>query len=165
MDRKLYSSYARKSIPEGLVLLENDGALPLVEKERVALFGRGQFEYLKSGSGSGGKVRCPYVTQLADELKKRVVLDQEVYDYHVDFVKNNPYDVGDGWWCPECQKEVEISEELAKKSAERCQKAIIILSRMSGESFDLKAKRGSWYLSTEEENLVKTVSNYFKKIT
>lgn len=164
MDRKLYSSHARKSIPEGLVLLENNGALPLVEHEKIALFGRGQFEYIKSGSGSGGKVRCQYVTQLADELKKRVELDQEVYDYHVNFVKNNPFDAGDGWWCPECQKEVEISEELANNSSNRCDKAIIIITRMCGESFDLKKEKGSWYLSDREENLIKTVVKYFKNV-
>ena len=45
-----------KAVAEGTVLLENDGMLPLKSTDRVAVFGRAQFEYLKSGSGSGGQV-------------------------------------------------------------------------------------------------------------
>ena len=75
---KEFATACRKAIPEGIVLLENDGALPLVEKEKVAIFGRGQFEYLKSGSGSGGRVNCPYVTNIYDEIKNRVTLDDNV---------------------------------------------------------------------------------------
>ncbi len=38
------------------------------------MFGRGQFEYVKSGTGSGGRVNCDYVTTIEGELKKRVMI-------------------------------------------------------------------------------------------
>ena len=48
-----FAKLCRAAIPEGITLLESDGALPLKENETVAMFGRGQFEYVKSGTGSG----------------------------------------------------------------------------------------------------------------
>ena len=47
MDREILR-IARSIIPEGIVLLENDGSLPLSKTDRVAIFGRAQFEYVKS---------------------------------------------------------------------------------------------------------------------
>ena len=54
MNFDVFAKKCRALIPEGITLLEHDGALPFYEGEKVAVFGRGQYEYLKSGSGSGG---------------------------------------------------------------------------------------------------------------
>ncbi len=57
-----YASLARQAAAEGAVLLKNDGkVLPLREGEKLAVFGRTQFEYYKSGTGSGGMVNTKYV--------------------------------------------------------------------------------------------------------
>ena len=49
-----YSALARRTVAEGCVLLRNEGqALPLPEGAKVAVFGRSQFNYYKSGTGSG----------------------------------------------------------------------------------------------------------------
>ena len=69
MNFDIFAKKCRVLIPEGITLLEHDGALPFHDGEKVALFGRGQYEYLKSGSGSGGSVPCAYVTNIIDELK------------------------------------------------------------------------------------------------
>ena len=47
----------RKMAAEGSVLLKNDNVLPFSKDERVAVFGRTQETYIKSGTGSGGLVR------------------------------------------------------------------------------------------------------------
>ena len=44
---------SRKVATEGMVLLENNGILPLKEGTTVALFGVGTLEYIKGGGGSG----------------------------------------------------------------------------------------------------------------
>ena len=65
---KVYASVARKAQAEGIVMLENrDNALPLKKGSRIALFGRSQFRYYKSGTGSGGMVNTTYVTGVAGE--------------------------------------------------------------------------------------------------
>ena len=43
----------RQVASEGMVLLENNGALPLKPDAKVALFGVGQIGFLHGGSGSG----------------------------------------------------------------------------------------------------------------
>ena len=52
-----FAKVARQAVAEGVVLLKNDAkVLPLKEGTRVAIFGRSQFNYYKSGTGSGGMV-------------------------------------------------------------------------------------------------------------
>ena len=142
-------------------MLEHDGALPLSEGESVALFGRGQFEYLKSGTGSGGRVNCPYVTSIGDELARRVSLDGEVLEYFRQYVRENPYDGGNGWWVPPCQKQPMVDEELVAAAVRRVDKAIFILCRSVGESYDCTKDAGSWYLSEAEEHTIALLSKHF----
>ena len=52
-----YAKKAREAVAEGIVLLKNEGGvLPLPAGSSIALFGRSQFCYYKSGTGSGGLV-------------------------------------------------------------------------------------------------------------
>ncbi len=163
-DSKAYASNCRRVIPEGLVLLEHDGALPLREGEKVALFGRGQFEYVKSGTGSGGRVNCPYVTNIHDELAKRASLDPEITEYFANYIKENPYDGGDGWKVPQFQQQPFVEEELIIEAAMRQDKAIFVLCRTVGEGFDCHAVRGEWYLTEAEEHTISLLAKHFKHL-
>jgi len=52
-----------------MVLLKNEkNLLPLSEGSRVALFGKGSFDYVKGGGGSGD-VNTVYVRNLYEGLK------------------------------------------------------------------------------------------------
>ena len=44
---------SRRVATEGMVLLENNGLLPLKAGTRVAVFGIGSIDYIKGGWGSG----------------------------------------------------------------------------------------------------------------
>ena len=71
LDYEKYAELARRVAAEGSVLLRNeDGVLPLQKGQRVSIFGRTQFEHYKSGTGSGGMVNAPYVTNITDSLKE-----------------------------------------------------------------------------------------------
>lgn len=55
---------SRRAAQEGAVLLKNnDSLLPLAPGTRVALFGKGSFDYVKGGGGSGD-VTVSYVHNL-----------------------------------------------------------------------------------------------------
>ena len=159
----MFIESCRNTIPEGIVLLECDGTLPLQQGEKVALFGRGQFEYLKGGSGSGGRVNCPYVVTIPQGLKNEVILDQRVSEFYKNFIEKNPYDIGDGWILPTSQKEPILDEKFVENSAKRNNTAILILYRLAGEDFDIKPEKGGWYLSDEEEQNISILAKYFKR--
>ena len=161
---KEFKNHCRAAIPEGMVLLEHNGALPLGMGEKIAIFGRGQFEYLKSGSGSGGRVNCPYVTNIYDEIKNRVTLDEAVTQFYCDFIANNPFDKGDGWKPCFCQNEAIPSEDLVVSAAARSNKAIYVICRNVGESFDYEKTAGNWYLSAEEDATIALLSKHFKDV-
>ena len=61
--------YIVEAAKEGMVLLKNEkNLLPLAEGTRIALFGKGSFDYVKGGGGSGD-VMVSYVHNLYDGLK------------------------------------------------------------------------------------------------
>lgn len=63
---------------EGIVLLENRGALPLPERPKLALFGKGSYWTVKGGLGSGDSYPR-YIVSVADGLKERgALVDPEV---------------------------------------------------------------------------------------
>lgn len=159
-----FAAYNRAAIPEGIVLLEHDGALPLTGGEPVALFGRGQFEYLKSGSGSGGRVNCPYVTNVYDEIRSQVSLDDAVTSFYRDFVQQHPFDEGDGWKPCFCQVEAVPDADLVREAAQKSEKAIYIICRNIGETFDYQKAEGNWYLSREEDATISLLSRHFRHV-
>ncbi|MBR5360642.1 MAG: glycoside hydrolase family 3 C-terminal domain-containing protein, partial [Lachnospiraceae bacterium] len=99
-DWKEYARIARAMVSEGCVLLKNDNAaLPVKSGEKVAVFGRIQFDYIKSGTGSGGMVNAPYVISILDALKeeKEISVDEELLAVYEEWIKDHPFDKGEGW--------------------------------------------------------------------
>ena len=69
LDWNKYIEKAVQTVSEGIVMLINkDHALPLDKKEEVAVFGRIQLHYYKSGTGSGGMVNVSKVTGIVDAV-------------------------------------------------------------------------------------------------
>ncbi len=66
-DLKAHAAVSRKAAEEGVVLLKNDGVLPL-KACNVALFGIQSYEFLHDGIGSG-HVNTPYVVNMVDALE------------------------------------------------------------------------------------------------
>lgn len=59
----------RELAQEGIVLLKNDGVLPITEGKRVSVFGRVQHDWFYVGYGSGGDVHPPYEISFFEGLK------------------------------------------------------------------------------------------------
>lgn len=100
IDWNEYAALARQAVAEGCVLLKNDDkALPIRKGERVSVFGRIQFDYYKSGTGSGGAVNTRYVTNILDALKenKDISVNEELEQTYRDWLKDHPFEKGMGW--------------------------------------------------------------------
>lgn len=160
------NTVSRAANAEGSVLLKNDGTLPLKKGDKIAVFGRVQREYYKSGTGSGGKVNTKYVTNIFDSLKQSsdVVINEEVSETYAKWCEKNPFDIGDGWNQPWSQTEMPLTEELCKNAAAVSDKAIVIIGRTAGESKDNSADKGSYNLSDGEYDMLKKVSDAFDKV-
>lgn len=160
------NTISRAANAEGSVLLKNDGMLPLKKGDKIAVFGRVQREYYKSGTGSGGKVNTQYVTNIFDSLKKSgdVVINEEVSETYAKWCEKKPFDIGNGWNQPWSQKEMPLTEELCKNAAAVSDKAIVIIGRTAGEDTDNSADKGSYNLSDGEYDMLKKVSDAFDKV-
>ena len=166
LDWKEYATKARQAVAEGSVLLKNDNAaLPIKEGSKIALFGRIQFDYYKSGTGSGGMVNAPYVVSILDALKEEnIELNDELLKEYEAWVAEHPYNKGKGWAAePWCQPEMELSDETVKKAASTSQKAVIIIGRTAGEDQDNTATEGSYLLTSKERDMIKKVCAAFKE--
>ena len=166
-DWKEYAAIAREAAAEGCVLLRNENhALPIREGEKVSIFGRIQFDYYKSGTGSGGMVNTPYVVSILDGLKNSagVTINEELLGIYEEWVRENPFDRGAGWASePWCQKEMELSEELVKKASSQSDAALVVIGRSAGEDNDNSATKGSYLLTEEEERMLALVCANFER--
>lgn len=61
---------ARRAAAEGIVLLENDGVLPLQAGARIALYGFGARYTVKGGTGSGSVNNRSNVSIMKKSIKK-----------------------------------------------------------------------------------------------
>lgn len=167
LDWNKYLDTAAKMVSEGIVMLKNENnALPLDTDKEVAVFGRIQFHYYKSGTGSGGMVNVTKVVNILDGLiDNGVKVNEKLLDTYRKWDKENPFDLGEGWGGePWSQKEMPLDEGLVKETAKSCETAIVIIGRTAGEEQDNRLEAGSYLLSDDEIAMLTVVRKHFKKV-
>ena len=167
-DVKAYAAKARETVAEGAVLLRNEnGALPFGPGTRVAVFGRSQFNYYKSGAGSGGLVNTGHVPTITEALEEsgRVEVDQSLKAVYETWLEDHPFDVGQGWANePWYQEEMPLDSALAADAAARNDAAVVIIGRTAGEDKDNSAAEGSYLLAAAERQVLATVCAAFDRV-
>lgn len=167
LDWNKYLDTAAKMVSEGIVMLKNDNnALPLDTDKEVAVFGRIQFHYYKSGTGSGGMVNVTKVVNILDGLiDNGIKVNEKLLGTYRKWDKENPFDLGEGWGGePWSQKEMPLDEGLVKETAKSCETAIVIIGRTAGEEQDNRLEAGSYLLSDDEIAMLTVVRKHFKKV-
>ncbi|THF84241.1 glycoside hydrolase family 3 protein [Cohnella fermenti] len=163
-----FAEFSRAVAAEGAVLLRNEGrALPLLPADRVAIFGRVQVNYYRSGTGSGGSVHVAYTTNLLNGLRSKegVRVDEELAAVYERWIEENPFDNGGGGWAAEPwhQKEMPLTEELVTAARGRANKAIVVIGRTAGEDQDNADEPGSYRLTPDEADMLKKVTASFEQ--
>ncbi|RUS49003.1 glycoside hydrolase family 3 C-terminal domain-containing protein [Cohnella sp. AR92] len=163
-----FAEFSRTAAAQGAVLLKNENrALPLQSGDRVAIFGRIQVNYYRSGTGSGGSVHVAYTTNLLDGLrgKKSIAVDEELAAVYEKWIEENPFDNGGGGWAAEPwhQKEMPLTDDLVAAARGRSNKAIVVIGRTAGEDQDNADKPGSYQLTPEEKAMLKQVTARFDR--
>ena len=168
-DLKAHAAVTRQSALEGMVLLKNDGVLPLKDVKNVAVFGCTSFDFIAGGTGSGNVNRA-YIVSLLDGLKNA--------GFNVDESKKEEYlkhiakeadafkaSLGNDQLAaffpvPRPSELVPDKKELAA-SVEKNDIAIITIGRNSGEFFDRTS--ADFVLSPSERKLMESVTLAFHK--
>lgn len=150
---------SRRVAGEGMVLLENNGLLPLKEGTTVSLFGIGSLDYVKGGGGSG-QVYCAYVRNvyegfLCKEPRFKVYepVTKYYYDYAVPLLEEHNSD--------KLYAEIELPAALIADAAKASDVAVITIHRYSREHFDRFGEKGDFYLTDVEQKLVDDVTAAF----
>lgn len=173
---------SKNAAEEGMVLLKNEGKLlPLAKGSKIALFGKGTFDYVKGGGGSGD-VTVSYSTNLFDgftRLGNDVTAEAGTVQYYREYVQKK-YAEGAQ---PGLFEEPVLPDELVHSARNFTDTAIISISRFSGEDWDRSLtgqkiaedrglayksrklfERGDFYLSEAENAMVQKVLSCFPHV-
>ena len=154
---------ARRAAAEGIVLLKNEGVLPLDPSAPIALFGSGADKTVKGGIGSGDVNNRESISvyrgvkdagaavvnedwirdyekrwkEAREKWKEKILEDARHVENPFDAYAANPFALPDGR---------RITEEDLRGAAA----AVYVISRISGEGKDRRLEEGDYYLSGRE---------------
>lgn len=172
----------RRLAGECMVILENDGVLPLqAGTKKIALFGTGARHTIKGGTGSGDvnvrenisiaqgleRAGFEFVTEgWLDQYDRLYVDAQEAYAKKLNeftektgkpsmlYAFENPF---------EEPEQPEITEADVKEAdVKEADAAIYVISRNSGEGKDRRAEKGDYYLSDRELQNIRFMTEHYK---
>lgn len=158
----------RKLGAEGMVLLQNDGTLPLKKDSKIALFGRTGYFCFKGGAGSGDVMGREPVQPFDAITAQGVCIDHNVADIYKKFNASR-YEAELKYWnrynreWKNSFEEPEIPKEVIEESAQKCEIAVVSLGRSSGEWLDIPREKGAYYLTDTEISLLENITKHFKK--
>ena len=168
-DLKAHAAVTRQSAVEGMVLLENNGVLPLAsEISRVALFGTTSYDFIAGGTGSGNVNRAYTVSLLEGLRNAGYAIDAELDKTYTKYIKeeterlNPKSDDPMAMFMPKIRAgEFVPSARLLDKMVRANDVAIITLGRNSGEFFDRKV--ADFTLTEQESGMIEAVCAAFHK--
>ncbi len=171
-DLKAHATITRQSAAEGIVLLQNNGVLPLKDIKTVALFGVNSYDFLHCGCGSGN-VNVPYVIDMVQGLKNAGISTTktltDIYQKYVEYakVKFEADREPTKWFqMPMFGKvklpEIELSQRCIDESCPEADAAIITIGRQAGEGID-RSIDDEFNITPLERQLIDRVSDAFRK--
>ncbi len=179
MEQK-HMKLSRELAGECMVLLENDGTLPLTGVKKLALFGNGARNTVKGGTGSGD-VNSRFVISIEKGLKQAGYqitttswidrVDRELQAAkaaHQEFIQKtareqNTSPVMIGFLHPfrEPPLPAITDQDLADAGTDT---ALYVISRNSGEGADRFAEKGDYYLSDQDREFLSQLSKAFPRL-
>ncbi len=164
-DLKAHADVARKAAGESIVLLRNEGALPLKGTEKVALYGVSSVDFVAGGTGSGD-VNKAYVVNMVQGMENAgFTLDKGLVDFYNAFqaydkaqnaISGNAF----SWFSRRKLTEQAIPDAGIANEAKANDVAVVVLGRNAGEGADRKMM-DDFELTAVERELLQKVSSSF----
>ena len=179
---RAHRALARRAAAEGIVLLKNDGVLPL-KARTVSLYGPGSRMTVKGGAGSGD-VRERHSVSIEEGLRSAgftfpttLWMDrfEEKYKSDVAAWRKGVEDSIKGYGpARTMQMFIRIGENpmpypsctpvLPDELTDETDTAVYVLSRQAGEGKDRRVEKGDYLLSDVETDSLKALSSHYKKL-
>jgi beta-glucosidase len=162
-DLTAHAVVGREAATEGMVLLKNQGALPLPKATKTAaLFGNASYAMVTGGTGSGD-VNEAYTVSLVEGLKGAgIVADPTLaaaYEAHIaDQQKKAPRT--EAFMLPAPLAQMTVPADELARLAKETDLGLITVGRISGEFVDRK-KDGDFNFTDAEKALIKDVTAAF----
>ena len=169
-DLEGHAKLVREAAAEGMVLLKNNGSLPMEGKGNIALFGLNAYKSIAGGTGSGN-VNKAYIRNISEGLEGAgFTLDARLADY---YAKYREYSAslsalgasGQGrnvMLGEAVLPEVAISAAAVQATVQRNDAAIIVIGRNAGEGDDRRMDN-DFDLTDAERSLIRDVCNAYHK--
>ena len=163
-DLEAHAEVARHAAAEGMVLLRNQGVLPLKAPARIALLGNSAYATITGGTGSGD-VNEAYVVSLAQGLKDAgLAVDGTLADRYPPYIKE-----AEGkrppppmpFMLPPPIAEMTVSADEVARLARETDLALVSIGRNSGEFRD-RTLENDFELSAAETALLQAVAGAFR---
>ena len=154
----------RRAGAEGVVLLKNNGVLPLTKEKTVSVFGRAQVDYFCVGYGSGGDVNPPYRISLLEGLRQEegVSVNETLASVYEQWCAQQPREeYAWGKW-PRYLPEMPVDAELIAKARSAGETALVVIGRAAGEDRENLLEPGSYELTQQERELLSAVTEAFE---
>ncbi len=169
-DLAAHAAVTREAAASGMVLLENNGTLPISnDLKKVAAFGNTSYEFIPGGTGSGDVNEKHTVSLIEGLTNAGFETDNELTSVYEEYIKvekskvdlsANPLAAIMGGTIP--VTEMSVSKSLASQMASTADVALITIGRNSGEGADREPVEGDFYLTSTEKDLIKTVTDAFQ---
>ena len=164
-DLKAHAQVARQAAGESIVLLRNEGVLPLKGDEKVALYGISALDFVAGGTGSGD-VNKAYVVNMEEAMVGAgFQLDKTLSDYYKAYIA---YDKAQtaisgtvfSWFTSRKLSEIAIPAAAIANEAKANDVAVVVLGRNAGEGADRK-QIDDFELTSVERELLRDVSTAY----
>lgn len=166
-DTDAHAALVRKAGAEGMVLLKNNGVLPLSGNEKVGLFGVTSYDFIAGGTGSGN-VNKKYIRNLQEGLEGNgVTVDPAPaswYKKYIAYTEETLAQKGGGvFWGKPVLPEAELVFNFVKSVETTTDVAVLTIGRNAGEGGDRNDGQGDFRLNaTEVANLQYICDAYHK---